>query len=461
MAERHHYKSAGPEYGFREDLQPYHVMIATPTSRGLCTSYTMSLVATIEKLLREGIRFDFHVLDGDCHVDDARNKTLADFLETDCTDLMFIDSDMGWYPQDLVRLLKAPGDIVAGTYRHKNDRETYPFHPGVDCARSANEHGLFEMPKLATGFMRIRRHVVEALHKDEVDRGRSWFDLKEHHLAGKKPIAKIVERGFASELGLSEFSGDLSEHHSGDYVLCLKARRLGFKCFADIEFTMQHCGENRWTGNLGNFLRKQQGVDHPAFVATVDAIKGGDDSLKAFERLYENYGTKEWPLLPAALHELYHAAKNGSGDVLETGSGLSTVVLGLALAGTGRRVHALEHDLLYLEATARHVERYGLEAVTLHYAPLFPFDGFRWYGIDESQLPSEFGLALIDGPPHRYGRDGVFKILGDHIKGATLLIDDAERENFDLPDYSVTMRKGDRPYWLAVPRSVMAGSSAA
>lgn len=456
MAKHHHYKGGRAATDFNTVAKPFHVMLATPSSRGFPTAFLMSMVATVEALVRFGYRCDVHVLDGDCHVDDARNKIFREFLTTDCTDLIFIDSDMGWRAENVIKLIEAEGDIVAGIYRHKNDVETYPFHPGQG-ERHPDADGWVGVPKLPTGFMRIRRAVIEGLHEMEVARKRYFWDSPEDEATGKPPIAAICERAFAHELNLNVDAGDRSDRHSGDLVLCLKARHLGFTCFANVEMHFEHVGEKSWSGNLGLFLRSQQGVDTAAFAAAIQRIRDGSTNPNDFQRLYDAFAVKEWPMQAPALHELFHIVRNGSGDVLETGSGLSTIVIGLALEGTDRLCHTLEHDVLYCRQTSRWLVRYNLSRISLLLAPLVPMDDsdklVNWYCVEPGQLPATFGVALIDGPPHKYGRDGVFRILGDKIANATLFIDDAARERFDIPSHDIEMRTGDgRTYAVAVPK---------
>ena len=219
---------------------PYHVMIATTVGEKLCTPYAASLAGTVEALVRAGVRFDYEGLQGCCHVDDARNVIMRNFLQSECTDLFFIDSDMGWQPNGVLRFLKRTGDIVAGVYCHKGDEETFPFHP-FEGETSTNSDGLFPMPKAATGFMRIRRHVVQALYDREAAKDRlMWLDGDSAE-RNRLPVARICERGFVRELGLQDYSGTHASQ-SGDYVLCLKARSLGFQVYVDPDLEFNHSG---------------------------------------------------------------------------------------------------------------------------------------------------------------------------------------------------------------------------
>lgn len=462
MAVIYGYQGAAPDGGGA----PYHVMIATPVGVMPCTDYTRSLCATAETLSRFGVRFDLHIIQGHCHVDDVRNMLIRDFLTSECTDLFFIDADMGWKAKNFLRLLEAPGDIVAGVYMHKSDAFTYPFHPPKDVELHPNEHGLYEMPKVATGFMRIRRKVLEALYDREKERGRLSRPGDELDDALRSPlkVARIVERGFARELGLEDVAiNDL--YTSGDYVFCLKARQLGFKCWLDPNMEFGHSGEKVWIGHVGNLYRQRMGLWQPEFIAAMEALRKGNTAPEVFDTLARHYGVPDvnyspWPLAPEALAETYRMAKEGSGDVLELGSGLSTLIMGLALEGTGRTVHALEHDVDFWRKTARMLEQFKAPNVSLYLTPLVPEeDGTNRYAIEAAEgLPETFGVALLDGPPAKYGRAGVVNALIDRIKDAQLVIDDAAREG-DLmavlkdAGFAFKMRPGARWWATAAPKA--------
>jgi predicted O-methyltransferase YrrM len=440
----------------------HHVMIATPVGVAPCTDYARSLAATVEMLSRCNIRFDLQLLQGHCHVDDSRNILIRDFLTSKCTDLFFIDADMGWKAQSFLKALRVPGDVVAGVYTHKSDAFTYPFHPPAGVELRPNENGLYEMPKVATGFMRIRRNVVEALYQRERDRGRlsrpgdELGDVRRSPL----PVARIVERGFPAELGLEKESGhDL--YTSGDYVLCLKARQLGFKLFVDPDMEFGHTGEKVWVGHFGNLYRQRNNLWQPQFAAAVEELRKGNTAPEVFQALCYHYGVADknytpWHLPPEAMAELYRQAKDGKGDVLEFGSGLSTLIIGLALDGTERTVHALESDVFFWRSTGSMLEQFKAPNVMLHYLPLIPEDDGTVAYMD-AELPESFGLALIDGPAGRYGRIGPVKALSDRIRNAVLIIDDAEREEELLmllreSTHDFQIKPGERWWAIAHPK---------
>jgi hypothetical protein len=457
---------------------PYYVLLATPASSHPECNHAKSMVATTETLVRAGIQFDFLMVQGSCHVDDVRNGIIRDFLQfrrppsesPHCryqyTDLFFLDADMGWDPKGIVDLIMAPGDIVAGVYRHKNDTETYPFVAGQFEGLGTTEAGLFEIEKAATGFMRIRRPVLEKLHQVEVDKGRIYWSGPQDRERNDHPVARIVERGWPRELGIPEEVHASNEYQSGDYVLCLKARKAGFRVFVDPDMKFSHAGSKVWVGHFGNHLRQEQRIFSPAFLAAVETMKAREAEPESFAALFEGWCVfsgysalgNPWTLEVAALQDLYTRAKAATLPVLEMGSGLSTLVLGLALQGTGQIVHALECHLESWRTTGAALERLGIKNVILHYAPLVPVAaGPNDVAYGEAELPDEFGLVLVDGPYHSPQRRTALWALRDKIRKATLVIDDVDTsigliEMLQKAGHAIEYRAGDKKKWaVATP----------
>jgi predicted O-methyltransferase YrrM len=95
--------------------------------------------------------------------------------------------------------------------------------------------------------------------------------------------------------------------------------------------------------------------------------------------------------------------------VVETGSGVSTIVIAYGLEKLGRgRVIALDHDAGYAAATRDELARHGLTAyATVIHAPLTPIeiDGerHRWYARDALAGLPPIDLVVDDGPPRYLG----------------------------------------------------------
>lgn len=62
---------------------------------------------------------------GNPYISGARATMLRKALDGKATVIVFVDHDMSWEPGDLLKLIETEGDVVAGTYRFKQDEESY------------------------------------------------------------------------------------------------------------------------------------------------------------------------------------------------------------------------------------------------------------------------------------------------------------------------------------------------
>lgn len=101
-------------------------------------------------------------IDGDSLVSRARNNLTAEFLKSDCTHLLFIDTDIIFEPRQVKKLIEhaAKGiQIVAGLYPKKQHELAWVINT-MDGETTA-EDGLRRVKYAGTGFMLISRSVFE------------------------------------------------------------------------------------------------------------------------------------------------------------------------------------------------------------------------------------------------------------------------------------------------------------
>lgn len=390
-----------------------HVLLATPTYNGaVSAAYLASFGPSLHLLRDAGFAVDHMTESYNCHVDDARNSILREaMMREHLTDLVFLDADVGWVPSDLVKLLSYDADVVAGVYPKKGDQSDWPVYtlPGAIAQRA---DGLVEVEGVPTGFMRMQRYVIEAMLTKFAHR---QF-LGQNHQPGTMPYTIVFERTFQD-----------GHRWSGDYAFCRAWRSLGGKVLVAPEMVFSHTGEQDWTGSVADFWRARAGTDHPRLIRGLGAIYNGDASPAAFADAFLGWDNP-YAAQPALLCAMHDIVAQASGPILETGAGLSTLVMGIAAERAGVQVHALEHDLDYFRTTQSAIQRFGLKNVTIHYAPLRAYKaGFIWYEIPDD-LPDEFAVVLCDGPQQRFGRKGLFELLGDRIANAMLIADDAYGE---------------------------------
>ncbi len=100
------------------------------------------------------------------YIDRSRNACVKKFLETDCTDLLFVDGDLVFENHAMEKIIKYDKPIVAGSYRLKQIFEHYPVMIDFDRKDSNckdEETGLVWVHSAPTGFMRIQRSVFEKM----------------------------------------------------------------------------------------------------------------------------------------------------------------------------------------------------------------------------------------------------------------------------------------------------------
>lgn len=410
------------------------VFIATASYDAIKAGYAFSLAKTTAELARYGIQFELAVMEGNCHVDDGRNMLVREFMNGNCTDMLFIDGDLMWNADDVLKLLADDGDLVAGAYPLKSSSGRFPigqiFHE--------REDGLLEVSYAPTGFMRIRRNVFDTLWPTQ-----SKFGVE-------KPMAVYFER---------KFNGNTRD--GGDVNFCRKWIAAGGKVLVNPDITFSHIGEHRWTGNFRQYLAKEENitahavksadpnqslaedspVTHNTEATIADCLaklRAGDESPATFAVLCDLYGNKPWAATPEFLHAAFLMAKSlpAGAKVFECGSGLSTAVL----AASGADVVCVEEHGEWARKTCDLLNANGLDANVL-----VSKMNCQWFaGADEILAGvSDADMIVIDGPRRREGIDRLFP-LAKMKAGTSVIVDDVE--TISLPGEWVGDANNGRPF---------------
>jgi len=118
--------------------------------------------------------------------------------------------------------------------------------------------------------------------------------------------------------------------------------------------------------------------------------------------------------------------------IVECGSGISTIIIALAIGDRSITFVSLEESEHWLEITKRALMAFDvLDRVQLVYSPLTPieFNGKRIKAHDDSAIANgNADVLLVDAPPAKVGRMGVLPRMTKHLRpGALVLLDDAVR----------------------------------
>lgn len=151
------------------------------------------------------------------------------------------------------------------------------------------------------------------------------------------------------------------------------------------------------------------------------------EMLTALRRSWGNPGFS--PSLDL-LTETARLALAANGPILECGSGLTTLLLGLLTKRRGLEVWSLEHHPKWHARIRTVLRRHRLHHVKLHLAPLTDYGAYEWYAAPVAQMPQAFHLVICDGPPSATpgARYGLMPVMRDRLAGdCIILLDDSHR----------------------------------
>lgn len=384
-----HYYDEGPPASGQK------VMLAVPTYDKPDTSLTFALARSRQALSEAGIDTALLILEGNCHVDDARNAIVRDFLESDCTELMFLDADVTWEPKDLVQLCKRDMDIVGGVYPYRREGgETMPVRL---MENGEVRDGLREVEGLPTGFVKIKRIVLEQIITD-----CPWYYDKIY------PTHLVFNRSYPD---------DEHTRWGGDLDFCRRWREKGGRIWADEELRLGHVAKMVIYDSLAAHVRRVTGETLRHVVPRLrDGVETEADYNEVFRYAGNNYAAD-----PGVLALCVGVARKCRGPIIETGSGLSSVLMAVV---TDQAVYSLEHEPHWAARTLAWAEEAGIMNVGLCSAPLV----HGWYQTEPFDLPHKFAFGFCDGPPRYHGtRMRFFEMFGDRCE--VIAVDDIKTDN--------------------------------
>lgn len=236
------HEAINPGLGVRPNLD---VVFATPSyDHRYAQRYVGSIIETESLLSLHGIKAWFLYREGDCFVAKARNKLVTDFLRDypNVQNFFFIDDDVGWAGQShkVMEFLQRPEDVVAGIYPKKSKEIDFPLSLLVDfdTGELVQQNGLYGALMVPTGFMRIKRHVLEKLAANS-----SMFTDPE-------PNDKLGSYHYIFEAG----RGPTGEWWGEDYVFCHKWLNMGGTLWIDPDIEFSHQGHYTWNARLSEHL---------------------------------------------------------------------------------------------------------------------------------------------------------------------------------------------------------------
>jgi hypothetical protein len=253
-----------------EEIRKNKFFIATPCYGGqLNEPYFRSVIKMMTFFNGHQIPLAFGTIANESLVTRARNVLVAYFLASDYTHLMFVDADIEFQTEDILKLYAHKKDVVVGAYPKKgvawdkirsnltdpankdktlSDRDMASF--GSDYAINfkfvnkeaktiAVENGLIKLHDAGTGFMMISREAIlkmtkaypELKYNNDVNIANA--DLKDHFYALFDTMIDPIDRRYLSE----------------DYTFCRRWQEIGGDVWLDPSISLNHYGHFCFQGN--------------------------------------------------------------------------------------------------------------------------------------------------------------------------------------------------------------------
>jgi hypothetical protein len=255
-----------------EELRKKKLFVATPMYGGQCAGiYTRSIADLSALCTHYGIQVRFYFLFNESLITRARNYCVDEFLRSGDTHLMFIDSDIGFDPNDVIALLalqdeESPYDVIAGPYPKKTiswekikmavdkgfaDEDPrhlekfvgdYVFNPKGNVQSIAISEPA-EVMEAGTGFMMIRRSTFEKYTEKYPELMYKPDHVRTEHFDGSREIMAFFD---------CIIDPESKRYLSEDYMFCYNVNKMDGRIWLCPWMKLQHQGMYIFGGSVAD-----------------------------------------------------------------------------------------------------------------------------------------------------------------------------------------------------------------
>lgn len=253
-----------------EELRKRKLFLAAPMYGGQCAGMFAKSVADLSSICTSnGIELRSYFLFNESLITRARNYCVDEFMRSGCTHMMFIDSDIGFDPRDVLAMLALQDDdseydVLAGPYPKKciswekiklavdkgmadedpNVLEKYVgdfvFNPKGGGGNIRIDQPV-EVMEVGTGFMMTRRSAFEKFEKAFPQYSYKPDHVRTEAFDGSREIMQYFQ---------AEIDPVSKRYLSEDYWFCQKLISIGGKIWYCPWMKLQHVGSYIFGGSL-------------------------------------------------------------------------------------------------------------------------------------------------------------------------------------------------------------------
>lgn len=255
-----------------EELRKRKIFLATPMYGGQCAGiYCRSVVDLSAMCAAYGIGLQIHYLFNESLITRARAYCCDEFMRSDCTHLMFIDSDIGFDANHVLTLLAmmsddSPYDVLAAPYpkkciswekikagvdkgyadedpnRLENLVGDFVFNP-VSGAQQIPIGEPCQVREAGTGFMMIRRATFEKYKETYPHKSYRPDHVRTEHFDGTREIMMYFD---------CEIEPETKRYLSEDYQFCYNVWKMGMQVWFCPWMKLIHMGSYMFGGSLAD-----------------------------------------------------------------------------------------------------------------------------------------------------------------------------------------------------------------
>jgi glycosyltransferase involved in cell wall biosynthesis len=255
-----------------ESLRKRGIFLATPMYGGQCAGMFTKSVADLSAFCaNHNIPLQMYFLFNESLITRARNYCVDEFMRSEMQHLMFIDSDIGFSPQDVIALMALQTqneeyDIIGGPYPKKciswekikyavdkgvaDDDPTvldryvgdFVFNPKGGSGSIRIDEPV-EVLEIGTGFMMISRKALEKFTESYKELMYKPDHVRTEAFDGTREIMQFFQ---------AEIDPVSKRYLSEDYWFCQKSQAIGLKTWFCPWMRLQHVGTYIFGGSLAD-----------------------------------------------------------------------------------------------------------------------------------------------------------------------------------------------------------------
>jgi hypothetical protein len=279
--------TANPTSNVTHTMLRPKIFLATPCfACKMSIPFATSVIALKTECAQRGIEVVIEFIGNESLVERARNVLTAKFMKSDCTHLLFIDADIRFDPSSVFRLLEFDKDVTSCVYSKKHlnwdmirkkVQEGNPedirqagvdFNLNIAGGSAVAEKGFVRVLDTATGFLMIKRNVIEKMNEH----------YKEELFAVNDLQTQQEDVPNYTSLFLCMIDPESKRFLSEDYSFCRRWQALGGEIWADLATPLGHIGSYAFVGDYKE--RIDSGGDDRAVVRSREIPPGNRTDVK-------------------------------------------------------------------------------------------------------------------------------------------------------------------------------------